>query len=33
MQQAIKEQPKAGNESKKENWLVSPWKQYGGMIM
>ncbi|AUI73506.1 amino acid ABC transporter substrate-binding protein [Lactobacillus helveticus] len=33
MSQAIKEQPKAGNETKKENWLVTTWKQYGGMIM
>ncbi len=33
MSQAIREQPKAGNETKKENWLVTTWKQYGGMIM
>lgn len=33
MSQAIREQPKAGNETKNENWLVTTWKQYGGMIM
>lgn len=33
---AIKEQPKnndSKNSKKKESWLVSTWKQYGGMIM
>lgn len=33
MSAAIKEQPKAGNSAKKENWLVTTWKQYGHMIL
>ncbi len=33
MSKAIREQPKAGNSAKKENWLVSTWKQYGHMIL
>lgn len=32
MNQAIREQQQSQSE-KKENWLVSTWKQYGGMIM
>ncbi len=35
MTEAVKQQPKADDSKngKKENWLVSTWKQYGGMIM
>lgn len=35
MTEAVKQQPKADDskDGKKESWLVSTWKQYGGMIM
>ncbi|EFG55047.1 ABC transporter permease subunit [Lactobacillus amylolyticus] len=33
MATAIKQQPKAGSSAKKENWLISTWKQYGNMIL
>lgn len=35
MTEAVKQQPKADDSKngKKESWLVSTWKQYGGMIM
>ncbi|WEV70971.1 ABC transporter substrate-binding protein/permease [Lactobacillus sp. ESL0785] len=35
MNEAVKEQPKTDNskKGKQENWFVSMWKQYGGMIL
>lgn len=32
MVQAVKDQPKAGHSARKENWLLTTWRQYGGMI-